>query len=99
MRIVTGLAVVMLVGGSLMAVNPLIAPEPVGSLPLLNWLPFAYALPALLLVAIAREIERSAEPGSRSGCRAWPAFSACCSSAWRSASCSMAPTSCCTTSA
>jgi len=63
MRIVTGLAVVMLVGGSLMAVNPLIASEPVGSLPLLNWLAFAYALPALLLVGIAREIERSAEPG------------------------------------
>ncbi len=62
MRIVTGLAAIMLVGGSLMAVNPLIAPEPVGSLPLLNWLPFAYALPALLLAAIAREIERSVEP-------------------------------------
>ncbi|HZF36755.1 MAG TPA: DUF2339 domain-containing protein, partial [Candidatus Angelobacter sp.] len=62
MRIVTGLAGVMLVGGSLLAVNPLIAPEPVGTLPLLNWLPFAYALPALLLAAIAREIEGSAEP-------------------------------------
>ncbi len=63
MRIVTGLAAIMLVGGSLMVVNPLIAPEPVGTLPLLNWLPFAYALPALLLAAIAREIEGSAQPG------------------------------------
>src|SRR6185312_5380183 len=63
MRIVTSLAAVMLTGGSLLAVNPLLAPEPVGAWPLLNWLPFAYALPALLLAAVAREIEGSAEPG------------------------------------
>src|SRR5262249_47865307 len=63
MRVVTGLAAVMLIGGSLLAVDPLLASEPVGSWPVLNWLLFAYALPALLLGAIAREIDRSAEPG------------------------------------
>jgi uncharacterized membrane protein len=63
MRVVTGLAATALIGGSLLAVNPLIAFEPVGDWPLLNWLPFAYALPALLLAAVAREIEASAERG------------------------------------
>jgi uncharacterized membrane protein len=63
MRIVTGLAVTALIGGSLVAVNPLIALERVGDWPLLNWLPFAYALPALLLAAIAREIQASSERG------------------------------------
>jgi len=62
MRIVVALAAVALIVGTLVAVNPLLAPEPVGASPLLNWLAFAYALPALLLAAIAREIERSAEP-------------------------------------
>src|SRR5262249_36168922 len=62
MRIVVALAAVALIVGTLVAVNPLLAPEPVGAWPLLNWLAFAYALPALLLAAIAREIERSAEP-------------------------------------
>ncbi len=63
MRVLTGLAVTGLVVGSLVAVNPLFWFEPVGDWPLLNWLPFAYALPALLLAAIAREIEASADRG------------------------------------
>ncbi len=63
MRVLTGLAVTGLVVGPLVAVNPLFWFESVGDWPLLNWLPFAYALPALLLVAIAREIEGAADRG------------------------------------
>jgi uncharacterized membrane protein len=59
MRVVTGLAAIALIGGSLLAVNPLLSLEAVGDWPLLNWLLFAYALPALLLAAVAREIEAS----------------------------------------
>jgi uncharacterized membrane protein len=62
-RVVTGLAAAVLVVGSLVSVNPLLSLEPVGDLPLLNWLAFAYAVPALLLVAIAREIEGTADRG------------------------------------
>jgi len=63
MRVLTGVAVTGLVVGPLVAVNPLFWFEPVGDWPLLNWLPFAYALPAFLLVAVAREIEASADRG------------------------------------
>jgi uncharacterized membrane protein len=63
MRVVTGLAAVALIGGSLLAVNPLLSLEAVGDWPLLNWLLFAYALPALLLIAVAREVEASTERG------------------------------------
>lgn len=62
MRLVAAAATTALIVGALVAVNPLLALEPVGEWPLLNWLAFAYALPALLLAAIAREIEASAEP-------------------------------------
>ena len=62
MRVITGLAAVALIGGSLLAVNPLLSLEAVGDWPVLNWLLFAYALPALLLAAVAREVEASAEP-------------------------------------
>jgi uncharacterized membrane protein len=63
MRVVAALAAVALIGGSLLAVNPLLSLEAVGDWPVLNWLLFAYALPALLLAAVAREIEASAERG------------------------------------
>jgi uncharacterized membrane protein len=46
-----------LLGGPLLATNPLFWPEPVGKLPILNWLLLAYALPALLLAALGRLLE------------------------------------------
>jgi uncharacterized membrane protein len=62
MRIVTSLAATVLIVGASVAFNPLLALESVGEWPLLNWLAFAYAMPALLLAATAREIEASTEP-------------------------------------
>jgi uncharacterized membrane protein len=58
-RIVAGIALAGLVGGPLLATNPLFWSEPVGGWPVFNWLLFAFALPALLLALLGREIERS----------------------------------------
>jgi len=58
-RIVAGIALAGLAAGPLLATNPLFWSEPVGGWPIFNWLLFAFALPALLLALLGREIERS----------------------------------------
>jgi uncharacterized membrane protein len=60
-RIVAGIALAGLVGGPLLAANPLFWSESVGDWPVLNWLLFAFALPALLLAFLGRELEDSAD--------------------------------------
>jgi uncharacterized membrane protein len=65
-RIVAAIASAGFVVGLLLVLNPLVASEPVGAWPLLNWLVPAYALPAALLAVLARAFER---PETR-----WPAL-------------------------
>jgi uncharacterized membrane protein len=57
-RFLLGGALLGLLLGPGLAVNPLWSHEPVGSRPLLNLLAFAFALPAILAVATTREVRR-----------------------------------------
>ena len=61
MQIVTALAVATLIGGPLLALNPLLSWEPIGERPLLNLLLLVYGLPALLLAALGYALEPSAD--------------------------------------
>ena len=61
MQIVTALAVATLIGGPLLALNPLLSWESIGEWPLLNLLLLVYGLPALLLAALGYALEPSAD--------------------------------------
>ncbi len=57
-----GLALARTLFYGLLALNPLLAHQHVGLMPLFNGLAFVYALPALLGVLVARELARDGEP-------------------------------------
>jgi uncharacterized membrane protein len=55
-RTVAGLAVAAVVLGSLLYANPVLSPQEVGAWPLFNWLVPAYAVPALLVAILGRDL-------------------------------------------
>ena len=59
-------AALLLLGHNLLFANPIWRPEPVGAWPLLNLLLPAYGLPALVALALARELDGLGRP--------WPAW-------------------------
>lgn len=60
-RAAIGLGAAALIVGALVMANPLLTPLSVGTTPILNLLLLAYALPAVLLLVIARQLERRGE--------------------------------------